>query len=100
MKTPFNGKMAFFAAISLHTLIVMSEFVTFYTTNWMKPPKQTIIILFMFLNLPIWANFVDPIDLSGTTYHFRPANIILQPQPQPAKQVEDQAGQAARVQDC
>lgn len=42
MKTPFNGKMAFFAAISLHTLIVMSKFVTFYTNNWMKPPKQTI----------------------------------------------------------
>ena len=30
---------------------------------------------------------------------FRPANIILQPQPQPqpAEQVEDQTGQAARV---
>ena len=45
MRTPFNGKMAFFAAISLHTLIVMSEFVTFYASNWMKPPKQTIIFL-------------------------------------------------------
>ena len=32
-------------------------------------------------------------------YHFRPANIILQPQPQPAEQVEDQAGQAAQVED-
>ena len=56
----------------------------------------------MFLNLPIWANFVDPTDLS--LYYlllptFRPANIILQPQPQPAEQVEDQAGQAVWVED-
>ena len=41
MKTPFNGKMALFAAISLPTLIVMSEFVTFYVNNWMKPPKHS-----------------------------------------------------------
>ena len=41
MKTPFNGKMVFFAAISLHTLIVMSEFVTFYENNWMKNSRQT-----------------------------------------------------------
>ena len=61
-----------------------------------------------FLNLPIWANFVDPTDLSlylptTTTTYFRPANIILQPQPQPqpqpAEQVEDQAGQVAQVED-
>ena len=41
MKTPFNRKMAFFAAISLHTLIVMSECVTFYINNWINPPEQT-----------------------------------------------------------
>ena len=34
-----------------------------------------------------------------TTYHFRPAKVILQPQPQPAEQVEDQAGQVAQVED-
>ena len=33
MKTPFNRKMVFFAAISLHTLIVMSKCVTFYKNN-------------------------------------------------------------------
>ena len=49
MRTPLNGKMAFFAAISLHTLIVMLEFVTFYANNWMKPPKQTIIVLFGYM---------------------------------------------------
>ena len=58
--------------------------------------------MYVFLNLPIWANFVDLTDLSlyllllPTT--FRPANIILQPQPQP-QQVEDQAGHAAQVED-
>ena len=37
-----------------------------------------ILILTQFLNLPIWANFVDPTDLSPTYYyyyyyhHFRP----------------------------
>ena len=39
-----------------------------------------------------------PILLLLPTTTFRPANIILQPQPQP-QQVEDQAGQAARVED-
>ena len=39
------------------------------------------------------------VPILPTTYHFRPAIIILQPQPQPAEQVEDQAGQAAQVED-
>ena len=41
------------------------------------------------------------VPIPTTTYHFRPANIILQPQPQPqpAEQVEDQAGQAVWVED-
>ena len=59
---------------------------------------STIHTPYYFLNLPIRANFIDLIDLS-LYYHFRPANIILQPQPQQAEQVEDQAGQAAQVED-
>ena len=48
----------------------------------------------VFLNLPIWANFVDLTDLSlylPTTTYFRPANIILQPQ-QPQPRLDKQRG--------
>ena len=38
-KTPFNWKMV--------TLIVMSEFVTFYENNWMKNSRQTKCDLFV-----------------------------------------------------
>ena len=34
-------------------------------------------ITFYFLNLPIWANFVDPTDLSLPTYHFRPNQFYI-----------------------
>ena len=58
--------------------------------------RDVAIIKFAFMGKFRQPYIAVPI-LLPTTY-FRPANIILQPQPQP-QQVEDQAGQAAQVED-